>query len=786
MKRLLSIFVICIINCGIGHAFEFDKSNIDRIKRLNSRSTSVNEKAVLLNQISWAYYESFNDSSLLYAKRAITFTRKNNEQSQLTLAQLQIAEFYRVEGNYPLAQEYLDRADLTLKKGNFLNHKGKYFLFKGNLEFSKRNYETALSYYKNGLHISKKYDKKLQAEFYIRFAKVNLRENNRDVAEKNLLKAALLAKQFYDAKREISAYNNLGNLFAREQHYDKAKPHYEKSLQLSTQHKNLRGQSRAYLNLGNLYYFKGYWTTSSEYYMKSAVIKQQLNDSDGLAKIHNNIGAIYKEQGRYERSIEYYLKSTSYYEKVNDTNLLAETWVNISVSKIFQKKSKEAEQLLKRTLKLLEKKNNPQIILSVHVNLAFAKYEMRRYEKTLDELNTAQKLAKTLEDFHSMVIIDNLYGASYYHLGNNKKAIKYYLKSLEKAEEFELLSEQSKALFGLYEAEEKLGNFKESLVWFEMYNTLKDSLFNLESTTRLNELQEEYDAGQKEFEITHLKTKNHTIELENELKTNKLKYSRLIVGIFILGILAISGFALLRIKRQKIHLTNTKKINEEQIRGLINEQETKTLETIVQTQQDERKKLAKDLHDTLGSYLATLKYQHEANYPEENNQTARLNHQKTATLITNAHTELRSISHQMDTGKSVRFDLISAINELVERIRTTKKFSISVHSFVDETLPNDVEMSLYKIIQELFSNVLNHANASEVTLQINQHDNDIVLMLEDNGKGFEVNTKTNHGIGLSNVAERVNQIQGKLEINSQINKGTTVLVIAPINQNLPT
>lgn len=785
MKFTLLILLIAFYR--ISSATAFEETNPDRIKRLHAKSTSVHEKAVLLNEISWAYYEDFNDSSLIYGQKALAFTQKHDEPAQRTLALLQLAEFSRAEGNYSLANDYLKQAYQKLKNGSFPELVATHSLFQGNLKFSTGNYETALFYYKKGLAQSQKHDKKLQAEFYIRFAKINLRENDLDAAEKNLLKAASVAKQSSNAKKEISAYNDLGNLFARKQAYDEAKLHFEKSLALSIEYGNLRGQSRAYLNIGNLYYFKGYWTTSGEYYVKSAAIKQKLKDFDGLAKIHNNIGAIYKEQGRYQKSIAYYQKSAAYYEKIGDTLLLAETWVNISVSKIFQKKQKEGEQLLLRTLKLLEDKNNVEAILSVRVNLAFAQYEMGHYEQTLDELNRARDIAETLRNPHTMAFIDNLYGASYYHLGNNTKALAYYQKSLEKAKELGLLNEQDKALFGLYETEKKLGHFKESIAWFEAYTALKDSLFNLESTARLNELQEKYDSGQKEFEITHLKTKNRTIQLENELKTNQLQSSRLVVGFVLLGILAIGVLSYQRVKRQKLRLVQTKKTNEAQIRQLILEQESKTMETIVETQQSERKRLAKDLHDTLGSYLATLKYQHESISPEDDSEKAQLNHQKIAGLIQDAHTELRSISHQMDTSQNVEFDLTTATSELVDRIRDTQQFSVHFHSFIEHNLSIHVELALYKIIQELFSNVLNHANATEVTLQINQHENDLVLVLEDNGKGFALKTekKAGQGIGLSNIAERVNQIQGKLEINSQINAGTTVLIIVPINPNSP-
>jgi signal transduction histidine kinase len=441
----------------------------------------------------------------------------------------------------------------------------------------------------------------------------------------------------------------------------------------------------------------------------------------------------------------------------------------------------EGIELLKDARNLLEGQENDEIILSVQTNLAFGYSELGEHTATLNQLLIAEENAKNLDDDYTLVFIDNLYGASYYNLKQYAKAIKYYSKSLRVAKELGLLNEQDKALFGLYEAEEKLGNFRQSLVRFEEYNLLKDSLFNVESKTRLDELQEKYDTEQKEHEISNLNSKNHSIVLENNLKTKQLQFSRLIAGIIAFAILILSLFFFQRIKRHKSRLVHNKGKNEEHIRRLISDQEISTLEAVVEAQQKERKTLAKDLHDTLGSYLATLKYQHEAVGPASNDKAANSNYQKTSGLIEKASAELRSISHQMITGEGVQFDLISATNELIERIKLAGKFSISFNSFISDDLPDLLELTLYKIIQEMLSNVLNHSKANEVTLQINEHDDEITVLLEDDGIGFDKENIKSNGIGLSNIADRVQSIDGKLEINSGTNKGTTILVVAPIN-----
>ena len=284
------------------------ESTSDKLKSLEYSGTTTSEKAILLNEISWAYYEGFNDSSFIYANKSLVFSKQHKQRKQNIVAHLQIAEYFRSERDNISGESHLESAAQLLKKHSFPDLDVYLILFKGNLAYSNGDDSLATDLYNSGLLESAKHNKELEAEFYLNFAKLNIRSSAFDLAEKNFLNAALSANKQSDSKREILAYNRLGNLFARQQLYSEALTNFEKSLQVATLHSNVKGQGTAFLNIGNIYYFKGYWTTAIEYYTKSAVIKQRLKDLAGTARIHNNIGAIYKEQHRYDKSVEYYEK----------------------------------------------------------------------------------------------------------------------------------------------------------------------------------------------------------------------------------------------------------------------------------------------------------------------------------------------------------------------------------------------------------------------------------------------------------------------------------------------
>ena len=134
----------------------------------------------------------------------------------------------------------------------------------------------------------------------------------------------------------------------------------------------------------------------------------------------------------------------------------------------------------------------------------------------------------------------------------------------------------------------------------------------------------------------------------------------------------------------------------------------------------------------------------------------------------------------MATGFDTQFSLVPAVNELILRIRSTSQFHLEWYHYPDELqLPRAAAVSIYKVIQELFSNVLKHARAKNVECHVHQNDDEINILLEDDGIGFN-QASTSGGMGLLNMRERVAQLNGTFEINSRPSGGTTVVIIVPL------
>ncbi|MBN4081760.1 hypothetical protein JYU23_01385, partial [bacterium AH-315-C07] len=232
-----------------------------------------------------------------------------------------------------------------------------------------------------------------------------------------------------------------------------------------------------------------------------------------------------------------------------------------------------------------------------------------------------------------------------------------------------------------------------------------------------------------------------------------------------------------RLRREKgILLENqvlSKKINEHQ-KELIN--------TIVNNQEADRKRIAGELHDGLGSLLSTIKYNLDA-AKDNTEQNQREYHYKTSTeLLDQACTDLRNISHEMIPGSLLKLGLVPAIDDFLEKLSRSTQLKIHFNTYkIEERFDESVEIALFRIIQESVNNIYKHAEATEVNIEMMKHEDVLNVIIEDNGKGFNKDQlNEDAGIGLKNMETRVSYINGKFEIDSTPGHGTNIIVEIPI------
>jgi signal transduction histidine kinase len=215
------------------------------------------------------------------------------------------------------------------------------------------------------------------------------------------------------------------------------------------------------------------------------------------------------------------------------------------------------------------------------------------------------------------------------------------------------------------------------------------------------------------------------------------------------------------------------------------ESEKHVLQAVVRTEERERRRFAKDLHDGLGPLLSTVKMSVSTLYKLEADRK-KLEIIGNADLIINeAIRSLKEISNNLSPHILDNFGLASAINSFVSKINTTKSINIDFKSDIyDKRFDYNIEVVLYRVLCELINNTVKHAQAKNIDIELSLRENILSLKYTDDGIGFDVNlvlSKQSVGMGYSNIINRIRSIKGMINIESDENKGTKAIIIVNIN-----
>ncbi|WP_186434362.1 sensor histidine kinase [Lutibacter sp. Hel_I_33_5] len=299
--------------------------------------------------------------------------------------------------------------------------------------------------------------------------------------------------------------------------------------------------------------------------------------------------------------------------------------------------------------------------------------------------------------------------------------------------------------------------------------------------TEVSKVREELNSKDKEIENLQLKQDN--LEIENKRKQN----SNFLIGslLFILFGGTIGYLNLKNSRKKRLLALQQKELEKQKNITLIKEQELTTINAMVDGQEKERKRIAEDLHDNIGSVLATLKLHFEnlkINREKKHFNQEEL-YQKTEGLIDETYKKVRSIAHAKNAGVIANQGLLVAIQMMAEKISSADKINIVVIDYgLDKPIDNSLEISVFRIVQELTTNIIKHAEATNATINLAHYDDHLNIIIEDNGKGFDINKiNLKNGMGISSIKTRIEHLEGTFEIDSTLKKGTSTIINIPIS-----
>jgi signal transduction histidine kinase len=362
----------------------------------------------------------------------------------------------------------------------------------------------------------------------------------------------------------------------------------------------------------------------------------------------------------------------------------------------------------------------------------------------------------------------------YSERSNYSLAISKFKTGLDFAKRIDLLELRSKIHLELAECYEKTDNTPLSLIHLKDYLHLHDSLINISKVESLTEMRTKYETEKKEQQIELLNQKSKAQKAERNF----------ILAISVVLLLTLITLGVYFIQRNRIAKRN-ERIAQQELESVLDEQEIKTYNAMLEGQEEERMRIATDLHDRLGSMLSTIKLmfsslEEKVDKAQEDSQKQ---YAKANSLLDQACTEVRTISHNLGTGMVANFGLARALEELCESIDQTGKVKCKLltHNLADD-YKIATEVTLYRIAQEAVNNAIKHAKAKSITVQLNDLGEELSLQVEDDGVGFNINKlEPKSGMGLNNLKKRAEKIGGSFHLDSSLGRGTNIIVEVPLN-----
>lgn len=586
---------------------------------------------------------------------------------------------------------------------------------------------------------------------------------NMDSAAFYYIKGGELARQIKDTAGLLRYYANYTYVLNQE-------GKLEQSLRLNLEALDIAKRSHTgdYLpgglfNIGSNYNNLGNYDQALDYYFQAAELMEKINDTGGLATVYDNIAGVFTNSGQFEKAFKYNLKACENARKTNDTLSLTKTLINKGNTEYQMGRMTDAIQSVSAGLELAQHIRHPYLE-SIGLNtLANIYNRQAHFRKGLREAGKSLSIARNIQSRYAEVEALKTITASYAGLKNNDSCIVYALQALEAGKETSFTSNQYVLYNELATAYAGKNDFRHAFEAITISRRIQDSINKIEVERKMQKLESQYIVAQNEQRI---------ISLERDKKQQQLFIGTLIAAIVAGSLLALLLYRNIQVKKRTAEQIAMAK--EKEIMQLQSEQQLLAARYILQGQEDERSRLAKDLHDGLGGLLSGIKLA-----LANNNDIPGSSQQQALMQLDNAMAEMRRIAHSMMPEALVRFGLTDALGDFCASFASNSQCKVHYQVFgIQQRLHHDMEIGIYRIVQELVNNAIRHSGASDVYIQLVHDENSLHLTVEDNGCGFDKQQAGNKpGIGLRNVSSRVDYLNGQLDIQTEKDLGTTITII---------
>lgn len=579
------------------------------------------------------------------------------------------------------------------------------------------------------------------------------------------------AKNYYRTARDLSKKigyklgevrfaTNYTFLLNMQGYYDSSILLNRQSVELSKALGNTEYLAKCLFNTGTAYQYAGIYDSAIIFFEEGKNVFSRLNNQLLEARSKDILQVLYMELHRYDEAIALGESAIAYFRKLGDKYLLALALTNTGLSYVNKGEKGKGLSYFQESLTLSREIGDQQIEATSLLNIADVKLQMNRFAELNPYFERALELSKSLGNIESEAIANR--GLAIYYLWKNElpRAKGYIDRAIaltrsqnqvvQLRKNLETLSNILYAMHRIQEGEEAL---REASV-------LGDSLIGERIQQNTLQLEKKYESERKDNQI----------RLQNASLKEKTTLNYLLIG----GALALLLISLLLY----LNYRHKQRLQSQRIQELETEKQLMATEAVLKGEEQERSRLAKDLHDGLGGMLSGIKY--SLNTMKGNLIMTAENQQafeRSMDMLDSSIKEMRRVAHNMMPEALVKFGLDTALRDFCHDINQSGALKVTYQSFGMESGSWDqtTAITIYRIVQELLNNTMKHAGAKSALVQVSHSNEGTSITVEDDGKGFDPEIlKGARGIGWSNIQSRISYLKGRWDVQSAPGKGSSI------------
>jgi len=528
------------------------------------------------------------------------------------------------------------------------------------------------------------------------------------------------------------------------------------ALKLSEENLDSTGIMNSLFQVAKNKYDRGDLANSLEAAYQSLAIAKTIKSYTGKTAAQNTIAKIHNKNKEFEKAKLLTKQNISLAIHENDSISLAIFYEFYSSLNRDLGRMDSALIYINKAIRINKATQNLKSLAFTYNNLGIFHFSNGRNDSSLFYFHQSLDIRKELKDIKNQIQSKNNIGYINLQMGNNNLAISLFKEAIELCRKHNSITYLDLSYTNLSEAYEQLGMHKNALSSFKKYSNLKDSVNGEKVKERILQF---------ETEIKLLNEKEKRISLNNKLALEKGFQRKQNILIILLLIILIVTIVALRVSKRRA------------LETLLEKEKTTAATAIIEEQEKIREEIAQELHDGVGGSLAGVKLS-LSNLQSENKCPKLL---EEIEHIETTYQEIRNISHNLTPVSFQKNSLCTTIGNYLHRTFPDLGIGICFQCYPEnemKELPYEQKVCVYRIIQELATNIQKHALASNVNIHLTGHESHLTILVEDNGKGFDTK-KMGEGIGFSNIQKRITLYDGKIEVDSKKGNGTTIIIDIP-------